>query len=543
MTDDATRDDEPVDTSHVEWHEWGAEPFEIAERTGRPVLLFLTATWCDDCHQMLAETFGEPRTAANVDDGFVPVKVDVDRQPRVRERYNMGGFPSTVFCTPDGEVLTGATYLAPDGFRGILDKVRERWDAQGTAAGRVPRALAGNDTPSGELSEAIPRHFAGQLDRQWDEEFAGWGTDAKFPLPDTVAFALKRDRQRAVATLDAIRRHLQGPDGGFYRYAAGRDWSGVHRERLLVDDAALLRTFAHGYLYTGEEAYHTAADRAAGFLRDQLRVGDAFGGSVGPDGDRRDLTAYADGNALAADALLWLAAYTDDDEAREDARGALRYLRETLIGTGADTETGRDTETAGRVRHFDADDAPVDLLSDAGRVVRAFTTAAQVLGEGVDVAAAVADRAVAELGDEDGFRDGPAAGVGLLDRPLRPIDGTVALAEGLLDLAALTGADRYRDRAERGLAAFADATERMGPQVAGYGAAVDRCLSEPLVVAVGDGVGSDLHRAALRVADHEKVVVPDADDAPDGAAVIRGRDVAPAETPDELLERIGEATS
>jgi hypothetical protein len=497
VTDDSAQTG-PADDSRVAWREWGPEPFADAAASGRPVLVFLTATWCDDCHEMLATTFAEPRIAANVSDGFVPVKVDVDRHPRVRERYNMGGFPSTVFCTPDGELLTGATYLAPAGFRDILDQVRQSWDARGADAGRVPRALAGNPTPDGELDESIPRHFAGQLDEQWDEEFAGWGTDAKFPLPDTVTFALKRDRRRATQTLDAIQTSLQGVDGGFDRYAAG------------IDNAALVRAFAHGYLYTGEASYRTAATDAVGFLRGRLRVGDAFGGSIGPSGQRRDLTVYADGNALLAEALATLAAYTDDEDAERDARGVLAHLRTELI------------DDDGQVRHFADDDAPADLLADGAHVVRAFTTAAQVFGEGVETARTVADRLLAELGDADGFRDGPAAGVGLLDRPLRPIDDTVTLTEGLLDLAALTGDDRYRERAQRALAAFAGATDRMGAQVAAYGGAVDRLLNEPPVVAVGTEPGSDLHRAA---------------------AVVRGDDGDPATEPETLVERVADATS
>jgi uncharacterized protein YyaL (SSP411 family) len=84
----------------VDWRGWGAESFAEAAERGVPVLLSLTATWCSGCHEMDRETYADPRVAAAVRDGYVPVRVDVDRHPRVRERYNMGGFPSTVFCTP-----------------------------------------------------------------------------------------------------------------------------------------------------------------------------------------------------------------------------------------------------------------------------------------------------------------------------------------------------------------------------------------------------------------------------------------------------------
>ncbi|QLG63179.1 DUF255 domain-containing protein [Halorarum salinum] len=517
-----------TDETRVEWREWGTDAFDAAGRDRKPVLLWLTATWCDDCHEMAAETFGEPRIAANVGDAFVPVRVDVDRHPRVRERYNMGGFPSVVFTTPAGELLTGATYLGPTGMRQVLERVRETWDEKGEDAGRVPRALADDPTPAGPVDERIEEHIAGQLESQWDPEFAGWGTDAKFPLPRTIEFALKRDRYKATQTLDAIDRNLRDGDGGFFRYAGARDWSDPHREKLLVPNAALLRTYANAYLHTGEESYREVARDAAGFLGEELWSGFAFGGSVGPDGDRRDLTAYAGGNALAADALLTLYAYTDDADARETAQGTLAYLRSELV------------DEDGRVVHFrDRDEAgEADLLSGAARVAGAFATAAQTTGEGADLAGAVADRTLEVLGDGPALRDGPATGPGLLDRPLRPIDGAVEFADALCDLAALTGEDAYRERAREAVGAFAGAADRMGAQVAGYGGVAARLVGEPLVVAVGTPAGSDLHRAALRIADHEKVVVPDATDAPDGAAVLRGRDHEPVETPRELMDRV-----
>ncbi|WP_435127863.1 DUF255 domain-containing protein [Halobaculum sp. D14] len=540
-----------TDETHVEWREWGAAAFDEAERDGKPVLLFLTATWCDDCHEMAAETFGEPRIAANVNDGFVPIRVDVDRRPRVRERYNMGGFPSTVFTTPSGDLISGATYLAPDGFRRILDRVRETWDAKGAEAGRVPRALAGNDTPDGPVGDYIEEHLAGQLESQWDSEFAGWGDDAKFPMPRTVEFALKRDRYMATQTLDAVNRNLVDDDGGVFRYAAARDWSDPAREKLLADNAGALRAFANAYLHTGDETYRDVADGIHGFLRESLWSGFAFGGSVGPDGDRVDLTGYAGGNALAADALLTLYAYTDDDDARTSAEDALSFLRDDLVDDGRvvhfrDRDGAETAGEAGTTSSADAagaaDGAGSDLLADAARVTTAFCAAEQTLGEGLGTARRVADRAVDVLGDEAAFRDGPATGAGLLDRPLRPIDGSVEFADALVDLAALTGDDDYRERAREAVGAFAGATERMGAQVAGFGAVAARLTRRPLVVDVGAPAGSDLHRAALRVADHEKVVVPASDRAPDGAATLRGRDAAPADSPDELMRHVAAAT-
>lgn len=554
-----------TDATRVEWRGWGREAFAEADGRDCPVLLSLSATWCEGCHEMDATTYAEPRIAANVNEWFVPVRVDVDRRPRVRERYNMGGFPTTAFLTPDGELLTGAGYLGVDGMRQVLESVRELWNEQGRTAGRIPRALNGDRPPAGELSEAVESHLAGQLENKYDEEYAGWGTDAKFPLPRTVEFALKRDRDRALRTLDAVRDHLADDvAGGFFRFAGTRDWSDVAYEKPADTNAAVTRAFANAYLYTGDEAYREPAVAAIDFLTDDLWTGYGVGGSLGPglgrayyaasaedrtelDPPRRDLTVFAGANALSADALLTFAAYTDDDRAREYAERILDGLERDLI----DADTGLVTH----YRSTDGDDgtgdvAPSDLLEDVSRVVGAYVRAVGVLGAGADVARAVADRAIRKLHVDGSFVDGPRSGAGLLDRPFRPLDGNVELASALVDLAALTGEDRYRAVAHETAESFAGATDRLGVQVAAYGSLVGRLLRGTTVIVVGTEPGSDLHRAAWRVADHEKVVVPNAhrEDAPaprtvpEGSAVVTAGDAvsAPATTPDELMARVAE---
>ncbi|MFD1569492.1 DUF255 domain-containing protein [Halorubrum laminariae] len=546
-----------TDETHVEWRDWGPEAFAEADDRNCPVLLSLSATWCEGCHEMDAVTYAEPRIAANVNEGFVPIRVDVDRHPRVRERYNMGGFPTTAFLTPEGELLTGAGYLDVDGMRQVLESVRQMWTEKGREAGRVPRALDADLPPRGELTDAVESHLAGQLEVKYDEEYAGWGTDAKFPLPRTVEFALKRDRDRALRTLDAVRDHLADEvDGGFFRFAGTRDWGDVAYEKPLDTNAAVTRAFANAYLYTGDEAYLDPALDAVGFLTDDLWTGYGVGGSLGPglgrayyaasaedradlDAPRRDFTVFAGGNALAADALLTVAAYTDDDRAREYASRILDGLERDLI----DADTGKVT----RYRGSDAV-GESDLLDDAAHVVSAYARAAGVLGEGVAVARTVADRAIERLHVDGSFVDGPRSGAGLLDRPFRPLDGNVEMATALLDLAALTGEDRYRAVALETAESFAGATERLGVQVAGYGSLVGRLLRGTTAIAVGDEPGSDLHRAAWRVADHEKVVAPNAnlpgaptpETVPEGAAVVIAGDAVsdPADSPDALLERV-----
>jgi uncharacterized protein YyaL (SSP411 family) len=527
------------DGTLVDWHPWGSDPFETADRAGKPLLLSLTAPWCEWCARMDEEAYSDPKLAANVTESFVPVRVDVDRRPRVRERYNMGGFPTTAFLTPDGEVLSGATYLGSEGLRRVLDSVRKSWDAEGTEAGRVPRSLANGDPPGGTVTAEIEAHMIEQVAAAFDEEFGGWGTGAKFPLPRAVEFACKRDRERATRTLEAVRTHLEDTyGGGFYRFAETRRWGEPHREKLTDENAALGRAFTAGYLYTGEESYRGAAERTVDYLTTTAWTGEAFAASQAAsdyylleptereeaDAPAVDSTVLADRNGLACEALLRFAAVTDHEGAVRYAERALGYVLETLVDDG-------------RVAHFDGDDGETGLLVDHARLLAGLTAAAQVTGPDswLGPACAVADDAINRLrGDAGAFLDGEPGGAGLLDRPLRPLETNAEMADALLDLWALTGEASYREAAVDALAAFAGAADRMGVEAAGYAAACARAHYDPLVVRTPPA-GTDLHRAALRIADHEKVVVPgDRED----AVVVRGGEATdPAGTPEQLLER------
>ena len=541
---------EGADATKVEWYDWGEEAFEVAAQSKRPVLLALVAPWAEESHEMDRTTYAEPRIAANIGDSFVPIRVDADRNPRVRERYNMGGFPSTVFLTPDGEILTGATFLGIDGFRGILDSVRKRWDSQGEAAGSVPRALRDGVPPAGVVDERIEEHMVEQLLGAYDEEFGGWGTDAKFPMPRTIEFALVRAPDQAERTLEAIQTHLLDTyDGGFYRVARNRNWGAVRREKLLDENGALVRAFAHGYRYTGSETYREAAERGVEYLTTTLWTGDAFAASQGGNesyftlepADREaaespgiDGTVLADRNGIAIDGLLRFVAYTDDESARQYARSAREHVVDSLVAD------------SGAVTHYDdgTESGEEGLLLDQAGVLTGLTTSWEVLGE-PGPALAVADWTLEHLREDDGaFRDGPATGAGLLDRPLYPLDTTVEFANALLDLALLTGEDRYEEAARESIEAFAGASDRMGVEVAGFATVASR-LESPQVVEVGTEPGSDLHRAALRLADHESVVAvrtesghPDgvADDVPTGEArlVTDGTEQGRASSPAEL---------
>jgi len=544
--------DDGADTL-VEWRAWGPAPFEEARASDRPLLLYLTAPWCTWCAEMDREVWTDPGIAANVHDGFVPVRVDADRRPDVRERYQPGGFPATVLLAPSGEVLAGSTYLGPDGVRSVIERVRNVYAERGADAGRVPRAVR-ERPPAGDPTGVVAA-MRDRVEKGFDPEFGGWGTDRKFPLPRTVEFALTRVPGAATRTLEAIRTHLYDTyDGGFYRYALERDWSEPRREKLAGENAGLARAFANAYAVTGEESYRETAAGAVDYLTTTLWTGRAFAGSQAGgdyftlDPDERaaatppavDSTVFAGRNGLAADACLRLAAV--DGGAADAARRA-----ETAIESVLDALV-----SGGRVAHYAG--GPSGLLGDQARLLGALTTAGQVRGveDYAEPARSIADWTIEHLSDPDAagaLRDRPPeTGAGLLERPLYPIDPAVDAAAALFELAILTGDDRYREAARRALSAFGSASDRMGVEVAGYATAVARTFgdggdgrSSPLVIRVADAPDSDLHRAALRVANHEKVVVPGADGDPGTARVDDVDDTArsPAELASLVRTAIG----
>jgi|GEM_PF-90641 len=591
---------------HVEWRPWGQAAFDDAAEADVPVLLSLTATWSEECRRMDAETYGEPRIAAAIDDGFIPVRADVDRQPRVANRYAMGGVPSTAFLTPDGEVLNGTGPLTASGMRGAIEGVRRTWEESGAAAGRVPRALTDEEPPGGTLDTSIEGHLLQTLRENFDEQAGGWGTGAKFPMPRAIEFALKRDREMALRTLDAVAANLEDEhDGGFHRNAAERNWGGLSYEKLLDANAGLVRAFATAYRYTGDEAYRRSAERGVEFLTTELwtdsgpgRRGAFAASQAAGDGadyyaldagerdraesPRVDETVLADWNALAIDALLSVTAVTDDETARAFAKRALATLTEELIEDGEishfrDVAAGADggdeigggeaEETTGAV------EGERGLLLDAARTIRTLVTVRAVLGPEADVgesgasgaeggsdadsgpialARYLADETIERRRPGQTFVDGPASGPGLLDRPLRPLDANVELAGALLDLAEVTGVDRYRSVARETVEAFAGAHERFGPQAAAFGTVAGRLLRGTVRIDLSAHAGSDLHRAALRLADHEAIVVPDIGAAPEpigrerdldsnAAYVVAGTERSePAFDPEELSERVAE---
>jgi len=107
----------------VDWYPWGDEAFEKAQKEDKPVLLSISGTWCHWCHVMDDTTYTDREIAENISKNYIPIRVDTDRRPDINARYNLGGWPTTAFLTPEGEIITGGTYIPPDKMLEALESV------------------------------------------------------------------------------------------------------------------------------------------------------------------------------------------------------------------------------------------------------------------------------------------------------------------------------------------------------------------------------------------------------------------------------------
>ena len=251
----------PPTPSSVAWLEWGPDAFERAHAEGKPVLLSISASWCHGCAVMDTVSYGDRRVAALIADDLVPVRVDADRRPDINDRYNLDGWPTTVLLTPSGEMLTGTTYLPADGLLAMLDEVTrayqsgrdaldQRAEAMAAARRARPRALP----LAVEPDLAAPDWLADVIVREVDAEYGGFGADGKFLHIAALTAGVRQHAQRPDArdwptrwsrTLDAMAGGgiRDGIDGGFFRYAASREWMRPHTEKMLEDQVGMVRLF------------------------------------------------------------------------------------------------------------------------------------------------------------------------------------------------------------------------------------------------------------------------------------------------------------
>ncbi|HYA54319.1 MAG TPA: thioredoxin domain-containing protein, partial [Thermoplasmata archaeon] len=482
----------------IEWYPWGTEPFELARRTERPILLDVGASWCHWCHVMDEGTYSDPEVARLLRQHFVAVKVDRDEHPEVDRRYQRqvgaltgeGGWPLTGFLTPDGEVFLGGTYFPPTdghgrpGFRRVLSEVARLWreeperirqNARGIQ-GALQRMRESRSTEGRPLNE-FALQVAGDVRSSVDPVNGGFGTAPKFPHPTAVSLLLWDEfANGSSASGDAARETLNRMadggmfdqvGGGFHRYSVDEGWHVPHFEKMGIDNAALLSAYVDGAARFGEPRYEEVVRATIGWVRETLQdpLG-GFGASQDADNAPGDDGSY----------FTW---------SRPEVRGALDpdefRLISRFFGVGTDARMPHDPERNVLFRLlslpeaaegiFPPEAAPralersiaklrsvrakrptpqVDraVYSDInGRFIASLSRAGAFLGDSAVVAdaRAAADRILNAAYNPDrgvAHRVGPgeAGGFGLLE-------DQVAFAAGLLELAGVVADPKYLDPA------------------------------------------------------------------------------------------------
>jgi uncharacterized protein YyaL (SSP411 family) len=286
----------------VDWYPWGPEAMERARAEDKPILLSVGYAACHWCHVMAHESFENPDTAALMNQHFVNVKVDREERPDVDAIYmsavqamtGQGGWPMTVVLTPEGEPFFAGTYfpdtdrLGMPSFRKVLLAVADAWrDRRDDARQRgrqVARhvamqtgALAG---AAGQLDEDVLRRALEGIGQGFDPQWGGFAPAPKFPQPMTLEFLLRCHLRGWPEALEMVQRTLDRMaaggifdqlGGGFHRYSTDHRWLVPHFEKMLYDNAQLVRLYARAWQVTGAERYREVVRRTAGYLLRELR--------------------------------------------------------------------------------------------------------------------------------------------------------------------------------------------------------------------------------------------------------------------------------
>ncbi|MGD1280081.1 thioredoxin domain-containing protein [Mycobacterium seoulense] len=372
----------------VHWQQWTPQALAAAAERDVPILLSIGYAACHWCHVMAHESFEDDEVAAAMNSGFVCVKVDREERPDLDAVYmnatvaltGRGGWPMTCFLTPDGRPFFCGTYYPKGSFLQLLSAVSTTWQQRRGEVEEASDAIAGelramaSGLPSGgpDVAPTLCDHaVAAVLDDQ-DAVHGGFGGAPKFP-PSAILEALLRHYERtgSAAALEAVARTGNAMArggiydqlaGGFARYSVDNAWVVPHFEKMLYDNALLLRVYAHWARRTGDPLARRVAAQTARFLLDDLADGPMFTSSLDADADGREGSTYvwtpgqlieilgpADGawaatvfDVTAAGtfehgaSVLQLPADPDDPQRLERARAALLAARLTRAQPGRD---------------------------------------------------------------------------------------------------------------------------------------------------------------------------------------------------------------
>jgi uncharacterized protein len=446
----------------VDWFPWGEEAFAKARAEDKPILLSVGYAACHWCHVMEHESFEDDETAALMNERFVSVKVDREERPDVDSLYmdavvaltGQGGWPMTVFLTPDGEPFLGGTYYPPEprhglpSFQQVLAAVSDAYRERRGDVARQASALVEAVRRSAELApstDPLTESLLGEASRalrsQFDQEWGGWGGAPKFPQASTLEFLLRmhlRGDDEALPmvtqTLDAMAAggmyDLVG--GGFHRYSVDREWLVPHFEKMLYDNALLAAVYLHAWVVTGNERYRRVTEETLDYMLRELLL---------PEGG---FASAQDADTDGVEGLTFT--WTPDEGVREELLEPFEDGRFVVRGEVGDAERARLFAIREQRPKPLRDDKAVTAwnglalaaLAEAGRRFRRadYLDAARSLGEFL----------LGPLSDgkrlRRTFRSGEAKGTGYLE-------DYADAAHGLLELHVATGELRWLEESNR----------------------------------------------------------------------------------------------
>ncbi len=480
----------------INWLEWGKEAFERAKKEGKPILLDISAVWCHWCHQMSNNTYSNDVIAKIINESFIPVRVDTDRRPDVNERYNQGGWPTTAFLTPEGELIAGATYVPPEHMKTLLPQVKYFYEAN---KGNIKTTIHRREYTEGEIRAETADVIVGYLKENFDAQNGGFYYEPKFPMPEALELLMLEYRKtKDKKTLEIIEKTLDGMtgiydkiEGGFFRYSVTADWSLPHYEKMLEVNAGLLQNYLHGFALTGKEEYKRTALGIINYIRKRL-FGEAFYGSQDADeeyykmyAEQRkkaqepfiDQTIYTSWNAKCIISFIDAYAVLDDESLLLEAEKALGFLLENCYD-----------QKKGMCHYYDGKPGIYGLLADNAWAMLALTRMHQATAniEYLETAEKIAAYSNKNLSDGKGFFDRTdEESMGMLRERTKPITENSIAAMAFAELAKLTGKEEHKKTAEKYLSIFSQDYRTYGVHSAIYALAAEKLLDGIHVVAVG----------------------------------------------------------
>ncbi len=523
----------------VPWLPWSKKTFKKAKELDKPVLLGISAVWCHWCHVMDQTTYSDSEVAKLIEEKFVPIRVDRDQRPDIDKRYNMGGWPSTAFLTPDGEILTGGTYIPPQQMKALLNRISRLYKENKSRLKSRVKELEKErrETPSidygleREVLQSIVDGLTLEIASRFDPLHGGFGGAPKFPHSGALRLALLEHQiQGHKAALNIVKKTLMEmraggiydqQEGGFFRYSTTRDWSIPHYEKMCEDNAKLLINYLEAYQITGEETFRDTAKGILAYVNAKLSNQEQGGFYGSQDADeeyykqnlperqkrtapRIDRTIFTNWNGMMISAYLLASVVLEEPSYQEFALRTVNLLLEKSFNPNKGMHH----------YHVKGKSYLPGLLTDQVHMIKCLVNSYQITSERkfLDHAESLANYMLRKLwNNTGGFYDKPeeTSAFGALKTLDIPFDENSVTADAFLRLHHLTGKKKYLETARKTLEYFAPNYQRYGIIAAVYGLAVEYYLHPMQVHIVGprnDLVTRQFRSESLRTYNPLKVV-------------------------------------